>query len=139
MTDLPLHDQAEAILDVEHDIRDLETQLSVLKANLATRELALANAMVEQCVPFFGYGDKRWTVDSSTYIKPASGESQAVVDWIVANGGEDLVKPNMHHQRRDAFLRERFLDDDGCLLALPDELVGKVDVTTLPKVSRRKA
>ncbi len=138
MTDV-LHEQAEAILRVEHDVADLEAQLSELKRDLREREARLADQMVEQGVPFFGFSGQRWAVDSATYVRPAGKEYTGIVtDWIVHNGGADLNKPSIHAASRDKFLREKFLDDDGCQLELPDELAEAVAFTTLPKISRRK-
>lgn len=134
-----LHEKAAEILQLEDDIAEYEKLATDAKADLRERERELADSMVAAGVPFFGYAGKRWTADAKTYVKPATGESDAVVKWIEANGGSDLVQPSMHWQRRDSFLREQFLDDDGCELPLPDALVGKVSFHTEPTVTRRKA
>lgn len=115
----------------------LETRLAETNKHIQRAEAELAGAMIEQEVPFFAYQGRRYTLDTRTTIRPVKEYADAVVDWIVRNGGESLVKPAMHWNTRNKFLEESFLDDDGNVAGVPPELDGRLVVDTQPRVSTR--
>ncbi len=80
---------------------------------------------------------RKYEVEFKTHVSPASGKSDELVEWIVEHGGEDLVKPAMHHARRDAFIREVVIGDDG-EAHIPAGLAGLVQVYEATKLKRRK-
>jgi len=123
-----------------------EELVSLAEQNLAEAKRAL-EAAEQQTLDAFAddpqqgaiiYAGRKWSAETKTTLSPDTGCSDLVVGWIMENGGADLCKPAMHHARRDSFLRERFLDDDGNV-NLPEDLIELVRVFDLPKLARRKA
>jgi hypothetical protein len=109
-------------------------------ARVRAIEQELAAAMISLEVSKFT-SDDGWTfaVDPKTFVSPETGCTDAVVSWIVNNGGAALMSiPRMHHAKRDSFLRDVLLDDDGCA-ELPEELQGLIRVHTEPRVSMTAA
>ncbi len=126
-------------INAEEIVKLAESALTGAKASLAEAEQLVLDAFADD--PKQGaisYDGRKWEPENVTKLSPAEDCGQLVVDYIAANGGADLVKPNMHWQRRNAFLNERFIDDDG-VVTLPEELQGLVTVFDQPRLAKRKA
>lgn len=141
-TTAPLHDHlTRTILACEFDVRKKEDALSESKRLLRIAQDQLTDAMLDGRVPTkFDANGETWTLDNSTYVTPLDKDhTYAVIEAIIAHGGQDLVKPTMHHKTRDAFLHDVVVkaQDDG-IPRVPDWLKGLVKVETLPKIRRRK-
>lgn len=120
----------------KRDKRHAETALAEANTRLADSEQRLADAMIDADIQKIVHGGIAFTLDISTRVRPLNGHQDDVIDWIIHNGGADLVKPSMHHARRDSFLREMLKDEHGETV-IPTELVGLVQVENRPRVGIR--
>ncbi len=127
------------VLKAEREVERLDKLLSDAKSVQRRCEQEVLQAMIMGTIPTkFNAHGRTWNYDSTISITPASKEyTDIVCEWIKNNGGEDLVKPSMHAASRDKFLREHFIDEDGDVTELPDELKDCVKVDSFAKLRRR--
>ena len=136
---MSLHDSlTDAILRAEEEVIQREGDLREAKDKLRNCETTLINAIEDGTVPdkFQAHG-RMWRIDTRLLVSPERGQADHVVAWIKEHGGEDLVKPTMHAQTRNKFLRDTLIDEDSGEVLIPPELQGKVKETVLTKIAKR--
>lgn len=134
---LTLQDEIRAMNLIAAKVADAEAEVSSLKAILRDAEQRVIDKFAETETQDITVDGIRYKPDARTYISPAAGSADAVVAWIVENGGADLVKPAMHHKTRDKYLTDVLLDDFG-QAHIPPELDGLVNKFDVVKVNKRK-
>lgn len=135
----PFEQLTTRILNAEKKVATLDEELGIAKTQLREAQDRLVEAMESGAVPTeFAHAGYKWKLEAKTLVQPAPGMQADVVNWIIENGGEDLVKPSVHPQSRDSFLREHLIRPDGTV-NIPLELEGLVReyVKTTPR--KRKA
>lgn len=128
------NDYTTRIIECQQHVAETEEANRIAKQRLEEAKKQLIDAMIMGDVPAeFSANGLKWKLDADTFVRPVKEHAQEVVSWISRNGGSDLVQPSMHWARRDAFLRETVLQDDGDPV-VPEELAGKLVVDTVPRL-----
>ena len=136
---MSIHDTlTDAILRAEEEVAQKESDLRAAKTKLREAENDLIGAIEDGTVPDkFQAHNKMWRIDTRLLVTPETGEADRVIAWIKEHGGEDLVKPTMHAQSRDKFLRDTLIDQETGEVHIPPELDGKIKETVLTKIAKR--
>jgi hypothetical protein len=123
-----------------------EAHLKELKRDLLAAEERIIGAFLDLDDPSAAVTrhGKKWKLDMTTDIRPMTIEDDKVtsaqinddvVQWIETHGGESLTVPAMHWSKRNKFLRDTLIDDDGNVV-IPDELQGLIRVDDRPTLKR---
>ncbi len=123
---------------IETTITEHERELDTLKQYKHDAEQRVIDAMIDDCVDKISVDGRSYKLDKTIQLSPETDMSDFVVKWIEQNGGADLTTPQMHWKRRNSFLNESFITDDGTVL-IPAELVGAVKVYEAPRLKSVKA
>jgi hypothetical protein len=124
---------------IEHMIAETEALLAEQKKIKATAEEQVIDCFVMEEVDKISVDGRSYRVDVVPRIAPAAGAGDAVVAWIVDNGGADLVQPSMNAQRRNKFLRESCIDDTTGVVSVPAGLADLVTVFEQPQLKSLKS
>jgi hypothetical protein len=138
MTNTDVFELADDLVQLKADKTMYENLASEIGKQISLTEEKLAGAMVEANVPSFTREGNRFGVDTKTSITILAGCTQAVADWI-AQTAPELCTNRIHHKRRDAYLRESFLTEDGDLHNVPEELADKLTTFNKPTIRIHKA
>ncbi len=119
-----------AVEEAEHDLKHL-------KADKVKAEQKVYETMLDAEMNRVTIDGVTCKLDTAPRVRPAPGHTDAVISWIIENGGSDLIKPSMHHMSRDRFLREQFVDENGAI-NIPEDLQDMVIGESFPvlKVTR---
>lgn len=131
-------DEIKALVLIERQVSEVEAQLAGLKQIQQAAEHRVITAF--QSDPLQGpveYDGRKWKAAQVAVPAVIDGQQDDVVEWIKANGGADLVKPAMHWARRDSFLKQKLIDDEGNV-TIPEELAGALEVKDFPVLTKRK-
>lgn len=123
---------------IERAVEHAEEDLKSLKQTLNDADIIVLNSFEQSGTDAITVDGFNYKVDTSPILTPATDCSAQVVAWINDNGGSDLTVPSMHWKRRNSFLNQTLINDDG-VITIPDELVGLIDVFTDPRLTKRKA
>lgn len=135
---LTVQDEIRALTLLESHYAKAQAEADSIKKMISDAEQRVIEALADSGTDSITVDGRSYKVDVVPLFSPCAGMADLAVKWITENGGEDLVKPSMHHKRRDAFLKEVLLDDDG-EWSIPEDLIGIVDVFEKPRLIKRKA
>jgi hypothetical protein len=131
-----VQDEIRVYCKIEQQVANADEQAAQLRDMLRTAEARVIEAMIDTETEAITFDGRSWKVGEIVKVSPENGRSEQVDEWISFRAPE-LVKPTIHWKRRESYLNDTLISDDGEVM-IPDALDGMLKVYRGPILTKRK-